>query len=65
MSADRNRLQSLLDRLRALELRIPLPHERAILEVARTAVAGEILTLTRRLHGNDYWQAAARRTATA
>ena len=65
MSADRNRLESLLDRLRALELRIPQPHERAILEVARTAVAGEILSLTRRLHGDDYWRAGPRRAATA
>jgi hypothetical protein len=57
MPADRNRLESLLDRLRALELRIPKPHERAILEVARTALAGEILTVARRLHGDDYWRA--------
>lgn len=56
LPADLIRLESLLDRLRMLERRIPLPHERPILEVARAALAEEVSALSRRLHGDEYWR---------
>ncbi len=55
-SPERSRLQLLMDRLHDLELRIGLPHERAILEVARSALHAEIHTLAHRLGERDYWR---------
>ena len=54
MSPDLNRLQTLLERLHNLELCIPLPHERPIVDVARTAVAEQIRTLSQGLMRGDY-----------
>ncbi|MBM4061240.1 MAG: hypothetical protein FJ265_09115 [Planctomycetes bacterium] len=55
MSPDLTRLENLLELLRNLELRIPQPHERPILEVARRALAEEIRQESRRLQVN-LWQ---------
>ena len=54
--AERNRLQLLMNRLHDLELRLGLPHERAILEVARAALQQEISVLAHRIGEEDYWQ---------
>ncbi|HZN41883.1 MAG TPA: hypothetical protein VFD82_23970 [Planctomycetota bacterium] len=56
--AEHNRLQILMNRLHDLELRIGLPHERAILEVARTALQHEISALAHRIGEEDYWRYA-------
>ncbi|HEU4418517.1 MAG TPA: hypothetical protein VFT55_06230 [Planctomycetota bacterium] len=54
--AEHNRLQLLMNRLHDLELRLALPHERAILEVARDALQQEIRTLAHRMGEEDYWR---------
>ena len=56
--SERNRLQILMNRLHALELRLGLPHERAILEVARAAVQQEVSALAHRIGEEDYWRRA-------
>jgi hypothetical protein len=56
MSADLDRLQTLLDRLHRLELSIPLPHERSIHDVARAALAQRIRTLSLGLQHGSYWR---------
>lgn len=56
MSPDHDRLQSLLDRLCVLELRIPMPHERAIHEVAQRALAEQIRALSQCLQRGAYWR---------
>ncbi|MCA8974880.1 MAG: hypothetical protein KDC98_09160 [Planctomycetes bacterium] len=58
MSAIQDRLQFLLECLSNFELRVPEPHERPIVEVAKSALAEEIRVLERRLHG-DYWRPQA------
>ena len=55
MTTERERLQTLNDRLHELELRLPLPHERPILEVAREALLAEIRALAGRLQ-REYWR---------
>jgi len=60
MSADRNRLEALLARLRDLERCLVPPHERPILDVARAALADEIRVLSHRLHDGDYWRTQVR-----
>ncbi|HEX6810026.1 MAG TPA: hypothetical protein VF384_00260 [Planctomycetota bacterium] len=54
--AERYRLQILMTRLHDLELRLGVPHERAILEVARTALQQEIRALAHRIGEEDYWR---------
>jgi hypothetical protein len=56
MSADRDRLELMLSRLRELELQLPLPHERPILETARLALREEASRLAHALHDLSYWQ---------
>ena len=65
MSPDLNRLQTLLDRLHNLELRIPLAHERPILDVARAAVAEQISTLSQGLTRGDYLRSEQKAKAAA
>ena len=57
MCPDHDRLETLLDRLRELELRIPPSHERPIVEVARAALTAEIRGLAGRLARRDYLRA--------
>lgn len=54
MTSDRERLQLLLGRLHDLERRLPLPHERAILDVARSALRQEVSRLAHALHDLRY-----------
>jgi hypothetical protein len=54
MTTDRERLQMLLMRLRELELRLPLPHERAILEVARQSLREQVSLLSHRMFDLGY-----------
>jgi len=54
MSNDLVRLHELLQRLRELDLRLPLPHERPILDVARMSLCEEISRLSHALHDLDY-----------
>lgn len=63
MSADLDRLQTLLDHLQRLELWVPPPHERPIVDVAREALADEIRELARRLCAFDYLNGGRRRAA--
>jgi hypothetical protein len=57
MTTDRERLQMLLMRMRELELRLPLPHERAILDVARQAVREQLSQLSHSLFDLGYTRA--------
>lgn len=57
MSADRTRLQMLLERLRALETVEPAPHERAIFEAGRMALCDEISRLAHALNDTGYLHA--------
>lgn len=57
-AADRERLALLQARLRALDLRLPPAHERAIHEVARAALTEAIRTLGHRLAEGAYWRGA-------
>ena len=57
MSADRVRLQILLERLRDLESRQPEPHERAIFEASRIALCDEVSRLAHALHDTTYLRA--------
>ena len=61
MLPDLNRLKLLLDRLRELELRMPAPHERPILEIGTLALRDEVTRLAHALHDNSYWQHTAER----
>ena len=61
MSAELDRLQLLLDRLHCLELWVPPPHERPIVEVARAALVDEVRELARRLHAFDHLNGRPRR----
>jgi hypothetical protein len=54
LPADQIRLQSLLDRLRELEQRPVLAHERSIVEVARAFLTDAIRDLSHQLHDHDY-----------
>ena len=54
MTTDRERLQMLLMRMRELDLRLPLPHERAIVEVARQALREQLTQLSHRLFDLGY-----------
>lgn len=54
MSTDLQRLESMLERLRRLELHVPLPHERSIVEVARRELGAQIRVLSHRLHDRAY-----------
>jgi hypothetical protein len=54
--ADFDRLDRILDRLQNLERSIPLPHERSIVEVARTALREAARELSHRLGRDDYWR---------
>lgn len=65
MSPDLNRLQTLLERLHNLELRIALPHERPILDVARNAVAEQIRMLSQGLARGDYCRPGRKPAAAA
>ncbi len=56
MLPDLARLKQLLNRLRELEMRLPAPHETAILEVSRHALRDEVTRLAHALHDNSYWQ---------
>jgi hypothetical protein len=56
MNADRERLAHLLTRLRDFDLRLPPPHERGIVEVARMALREEISVLASRLREGSYWR---------
>jgi len=60
---DRRRLDSLLVRLAALELRLVPPHERPILAVAQQALCDEIHALVRRHDASDYWRRPRAATA--
>lgn len=53
MPADR--IDLLLSRLRELEARRPLPHERAIHEASRIAICDELSRLSHALHDTGYW----------
>ncbi len=55
---DAARLATLQTRLRDLERRIPQPHERPIVEVARSALREAIVDLARRAGREDYWRAS-------
>jgi len=59
MSSDHEHLQLLLERLRAFELRLPLPHERPIVEIARAALSAEIAQLSHRLYDLRYTERRA------
>lgn len=54
MTTDHDRLHDLLERLHRLELHVPQPHERPIVEVGRRALAEQIRLLAHRLHRADY-----------
>ncbi|HLQ36906.1 MAG TPA: hypothetical protein VK348_03830 [Planctomycetota bacterium] len=54
MSSDRDRLSLLLGRLRDFELRLALPHERAIVEVAKLVLRDEIGRLAHAMHDLAY-----------
>jgi hypothetical protein len=56
MSADRDRLELMLARLRELELQLPLPHERPILEAARLLLREEVSRIAHALHDLSYCQ---------
>lgn len=56
MTSDFDRLDRILDRLHALERSIPMPHERSIAEVARTALFEAASELAHRLGRHDYWR---------
>jgi hypothetical protein len=57
---DRDLLQRLLARLHELELCLPSPHERAIHEIAKTAVRDQLSRLSHRLFDLGYTQTPAR-----
>jgi hypothetical protein len=59
MSGDQARLQTLLQRLRDLELCLPPPHERPIVDAARLALRDEISRLSHAIHDLEYRQGAA------
>jgi hypothetical protein len=59
MSGDQARLQLLLQRLRDLELCLPPPHERPIVDAARIALRDEISRLSHALHDLEYRQGEA------
>ena len=65
MSADLQRLEILLERLHGLELRVPLPHERSVVEVARRELAEQVRTLSHRLHDLAYLRPAPAAPAAA
>ena len=54
LSADEIRLESLLNRLRELDQRPVLAHERSIVEVARAYLIDAIRDLSHQLHDQDY-----------
>jgi len=56
MLADHNRLTLLLRRLDEFELRLALPHERPVVEAAKTALLDEIQRLAHALHDGAYWR---------
>lgn len=56
MLPDTVRLSCLLERLRELEKRQVLDHERPILEVSLASLRAAICELSHRLHDLDYWQ---------
>jgi hypothetical protein len=58
MIPDRERLQMMLVRLRELDLRLPLPHERAIVEVARQALREQVSLLSHGLFDLGYTRSA-------
>jgi hypothetical protein len=58
--SDRDLLQRLLARLHELEHCLPPAHERAIHEIAKTAVRDELSRLSHRLFDLGYTQAPAR-----
>lgn len=55
---DHQRLATILQRLHDFELRLPLPHERPAIEVARQALREEAKALAQRLHALDYLRPA-------
>ena len=57
MSPEHVRMQLLLARLGQLDLQLPAPHERAILEVARQALRDELQQLSHRLLALGYCRA--------
>jgi hypothetical protein len=58
--SDRDLLQRLLARLHELEHCLPSPHERAIHEIAKTAVRDELSRLSHRLFDLGYTHPPAR-----
>lgn len=54
MSTDLHHLETLIERLRRLELHVPPAHERPIVEVARQALGEKIRALGERLHARSY-----------
>ena len=54
LPADQIRLESMLERLRELDLRPVLAHERSIVDVARTWLIDAIRELSHRMHDQDY-----------
>ena len=65
MSTDHDRLSALLLHLHAFELRLPLPHERPVIEAAKAALLEEIQRLAHSLHDLGYWRPAAVRARAA
>jgi len=54
MTTDHERLATILRHLDDFELRLPMPHERPALEVARQALREEARRLAHRLSALDY-----------
>jgi hypothetical protein len=54
MTTDRERLATILRHLQDFELRLPLPHERPALEVAKQALREEAKRLAHRFSALDY-----------
>ncbi|MFY9342473.1 MAG: hypothetical protein WAT39_08280 [Planctomycetota bacterium] len=64
MTADHIRLATLLRHLHDLELRLPPPHERPAVEVARAALRAEVSRLSQTLHARDYLRSSRRPRST-
>jgi len=62
---DQDRLSALMLRLREFELRLPLPHERSVVEVAKAALVEQIERLAHSLHDLDYWRPVPARVSAA